>query len=111
MKSEKAKRNRERLLALDPHCHWCGRLLDAKNATLDHIEPRCNGGTDAPENLTIACGPCNINRQRTGFTLWRIRRLMGIEEDFPSKTEIDAFRKKHGRRYSKGALLSFRRKD
>lgn len=27
---------------------------------VEHINPRANGGTDRPSNLTIACEPCNI---------------------------------------------------
>jgi hypothetical protein len=47
-------------------CRQCGRELhDIKNridslkATIDHIVPRCFGGTDSPENLRVLCHECN----------------------------------------------------
>jgi 5-methylcytosine-specific restriction endonuclease McrA len=56
-----------------PHCHWCkaltarvsrghhGRLRD-NHATVDHITPRCAGGTEELSNLVIACNRCNNER-------------------------------------------------
>lgn len=32
------------------------------NATLEHIVPRVHGGTDALENLAIACARCNAQK-------------------------------------------------
>lgn len=33
-------------------------------ATLEHVVPRAHGGTDAPENLAIACARCNHQKGR-----------------------------------------------
>ena len=57
---------------------WVGRCshcrarltipLDARepaSATLEHIVPRTHGGTDALDNLTLACGACNHHKGRT----------------------------------------------
>lgn len=63
-----AKRVRRRLLAKDPHCHWCGRYVeqDARyeemKATLDHVIPRERGGSNNADNLVLACRPCNDKR-------------------------------------------------
>ena len=35
---------------------------------VDHINPRSQGGTDAYENLTLLCPPCN-KEKRDRFTL------------------------------------------
>lgn len=49
-------------------CHWCGcptRLVagDAQDqATVDHVIPRCKGGTNDEENLVSACHACNARR-------------------------------------------------
>jgi hypothetical protein len=52
-------------------CQECGRELhDEKNridplkATIDHVVPRCLGGTDKPENLRILCHECNSSQGR-----------------------------------------------
>lgn len=43
-------------------CHWCGVRLTFDEATVDHRVPRAKGGTDASENLVIACVPCNTEK-------------------------------------------------
>jgi hypothetical protein len=52
-------------------CQECGRELhDVRNridpfkATIDHIVPRCLGGTDRPENLRVLCHECNSSQGR-----------------------------------------------
>jgi 5-methylcytosine-specific restriction endonuclease McrA len=47
-------------------CIFCGRALSIaadgvpiSRATLEHIWPRNHGGTDALENLALACASCN----------------------------------------------------
>jgi len=47
------------LLAMDDSCTYCGKKLVRKTATLDHIEPKCRGGSNKRSNLTLACQPCN----------------------------------------------------
>lgn len=36
-------------------CRFCGQPAN----TVDHVVPRHAGGTDSPNNLVAACGPCN----------------------------------------------------
>lgn len=40
-------------------CRYCGT---SQNPTVDHVVPRCQGGGDAPENLVVACRPCNLRK-------------------------------------------------
>lgn len=49
-------------------CQYCG----ADGATeVEHILPRAKGGTDALENLTLACGPCNRRKSAVNLPpLW-----------------------------------------
>lgn len=37
---------------------------EASLATLEHIVPRHHGGSDEPENLTVACRRCNQGKGR-----------------------------------------------
>jgi hypothetical protein len=40
-------------------CVYCGKRPPAVTLEVDHKIPRCNGGTDDPENLVTACWNCN----------------------------------------------------
>ena len=42
-------------------CQGCGAdyAFDRRVLEVDHINPRSQGGTDAYENLTLLCPPCN----------------------------------------------------
>jgi 5-methylcytosine-specific restriction endonuclease McrA len=70
--------------------HWVGKCIHCQAkvlvsltgetaATLEHIEPKTHGGTDAPENLAIACARCNHgkgmrldHRKRSDPTLTKV---------------------------------------
>lgn len=44
-------------------CQYCG---STRSLTIDHVIPRCRGGADTWENLTLACSRCNtIKGSRT----------------------------------------------
>ena|ERR1700675_962602 len=43
-------------------CFVCGQHVERKDATLEHILERRNGGTDKMENLSISHKYCNQNR-------------------------------------------------
>lgn len=40
-------------------CQYCGKGVDRKTATLDHVKPRSRGGKHTYDNVTTACGECN----------------------------------------------------
>lgn len=40
-------------------CQYCGITLYYKTATLDHVNPRANGGRTTFENTVASCRPCN----------------------------------------------------
>ena len=52
LKNEIKKRDKYR-------CYICGRLLDDKEVTLDHIIPKSRGGKDTFDNLATCCFECN----------------------------------------------------
>ena len=55
---------------LGPHCQGCGAdyTFDNRVLEVDHINPRSQGGTDAYDNLTLLCPPCN-KEKRDRYTL------------------------------------------
>lgn len=48
-------------------CRYCGRRLDGRTATLDHVKPLAMGGPDRLENYAAACWGCN---QAKGDAIW-----------------------------------------
>lgn len=65
-------RPKARLLADDPRCVYCGRILAYDHPTrglvpnrycsIDHLLPVSRGGTDDPRNLVLACSGCNRSK-------------------------------------------------
>ncbi len=45
----------------DAYCQGCGRdyNFDPRVLEVDHIRPKSDGGSDAYDNLTLLCPPCN----------------------------------------------------
>jgi 5-methylcytosine-specific restriction endonuclease McrA len=41
-------------------------LLDSSSATLDHVRPRADGGSNDASNLLTACDECNTQRGDLG---------------------------------------------
>ncbi len=63
------RRTRTLLRRDGDRCRWCGiRLVVAapqaawNRLTLDHVIPVSKGGTNALNNLALACGRCNRRR-------------------------------------------------
>ncbi len=67
--------NKANLLARDfCSCQYCGKLLSAREATVDHIIPRSRGGSTCWENVVVACGSCN--RRKGGRTPKEARMVL-----------------------------------
>ena len=62
------------LVDIGPFCQGCGRDYGFVTRVLevDHIRPKSDGGTDAYDNLTLLCPPCNRTKQNR-MTLTRLR--------------------------------------
>lgn len=43
-------------------CQYCADTFDIKELTLDHVNPRANGGKTTWENSVTACKPCNFKK-------------------------------------------------
>jgi 5-methylcytosine-specific restriction endonuclease McrA len=58
-------------------CAYCGVKTSIFNMEQDHIIPVCRGGSDAIDNLALACRSCNQEKHRmTGdeFRAWKASR-------------------------------------
>jgi 5-methylcytosine-specific restriction endonuclease McrA len=54
------KYSRQTLFQRDKfHCAYCNNMFDRNELTVDHIIPRCRGGTSNWSNTVSACRPCN----------------------------------------------------
>lgn len=62
----------------DPHCAYCRRLVRFDNSTIDHVTPRCRGGSDAPSNLVLCCMPCNTLKGDQTLDEWREKLMQGL---------------------------------
>jgi 5-methylcytosine-specific restriction protein A len=43
-------------------CRYCQRVVARDLLTIDHMVPLSAGGLDIPENLALACHPCNQSK-------------------------------------------------
>lgn len=75
---------------------WVGRCIhcnsrlalteDGRGATLEHIVPRCHGGTDDLGNLALACARCNhLKGTRTDVRSANDPARLQIEEALQAK--------------------------
>lgn len=85
---------KESIMEAGGPCTYCG---DPDPRTVDHIVPSSRGGPDRPRNLTIACGPCNFQKNNRTPEEWKAYRLArGLpwpplpKSAAPSETEIPA---------------------
>lgn len=52
--------SRQNILNRDRNtCQYCNKIFPPKKLTLDHVNPRSNGGKSTWENLVACCEPCN----------------------------------------------------
>ena len=53
------------IIDIGPYCQGCGRdyTFDPRVLEVDHVLPKTDGGTDAYDNLTLLCPPCNKEKR------------------------------------------------
>jgi len=68
-------------------CIYCHRELTMEEATLEHKQPVSRGGTNAKENLAIACGRCNCSKNNKTVEEFLEYLKKEILEDVNRKTE------------------------
>ena len=55
IKISKLKRRRARIFKQQEGRCLCGKLLKFKDATIEHLVPKCKGGTNEAGNLVVCC--------------------------------------------------------
>ena len=66
---------RTNVLARDNfQCQYCLKELTPRDATLDHVKPRSQGGLTTWENIVCSCGTCN--RKKGGRTPREARMIL-----------------------------------
>jgi 5-methylcytosine-specific restriction endonuclease McrA len=83
-KARKQRRRWQVAARSEWRCAYCGFSLVASasrfgmvgGATIDHIVPRSHGGTDALENLVLACWGCNSSKCNRDIEEWRLRESL-----------------------------------
>lgn len=71
------RQRRRHLFNTNPFCKYCSCELQWEASTVDHVVPLSKGGSNDPENLVLACNPCN---SRKGS------KLLGEDFDLSSRT-------------------------
>ena len=61
---------RRRLWQRDPTCAYCRKRIASGKETLDHIQPKSQGGMDTPSNLVLACEKCNQAKDARSMVEW-----------------------------------------
>lgn len=61
--AQHVKLNRRNLFARDRNrCQYCGQSFPTSELTIDHVNPRSQGGGDTWDNLVCACVKCNARK-------------------------------------------------
>lgn len=48
-------------------CYYCKFVFLMDDLTVEHIHPLSLGGGNTPDNMTLACGPCNHQKGREAW--------------------------------------------
>ncbi len=64
-RGQRQQRISKRMRAAQPWCTYCGSPNDL---TIDHIVPLSQGGSNAVDNLTVACRRCNTSKHNSLVT-------------------------------------------
>lgn len=73
----------------DGFCNGCERFFDMNSMTIDHIQPRSQGGSNRRENLQLLCQTCNTLKSD------------GTQQEFIEKLQAD------GRLHRRSGLSRF----
>ena len=108
-KSYPAPRSQHAQLLTDAgaFCQGCGQdyRFDPRVLEVDHRQPKADGGTDAYENLTLLCPPCN-KEKRDRLTLTGLQEFNRKNGYLKAENEGNI---RHGRAGGQGGRRSRRR--
>ena len=77
-----SKRIRYEVLRRDQYtCRFCGASAPLVLLEIDHVVPRSEGGSDAPENLQVLCEDCNAGKSATMPERWLVAETKRAARD------------------------------
>lgn len=87
------QQRRRRLWRLtNNRCWYCGTSAPEEDQTVDHVIPRCQGGSDDDDNLVPCCKPCNILKSDLSVAEFRVRVIQAVGlTNYPSSSYAFAF--------------------
>jgi len=81
--AQDVKLNRRNIFARDRNqCQYCGQFFSTSELSLDHVNPRSQGGENSWTNLVCACTTCNAKK---GGRTPKQARMKLIREPFKPK--------------------------
>lgn len=63
-------------------CWYCGRPLEPRQRTRDHVEPKSAGGSSVAANLVTCCRACNQLKGSRG-----LKQFLAEEQDYLEKQQ------------------------
>jgi len=95
---KKAAASRQNILRRDLYCcQYCGKEMNNKEATIDHVVPTSKGGASSWVNMVAACRACNLfkgNRSVKEANMELISRPKEPSYGFLFENMLITFRKK-----------------
>ena len=76
----------EQWIASSKICVYCNTEIKIKDYSVDHIQPRSRGGSDAIDNLHLICISCNM--MKGNLTDEEFKELLKFLEDKPTVKKI-----------------------
>ncbi|MEL7485220.1 MAG: HNH endonuclease [Planctomycetota bacterium] len=93
---QRVKLNRRNLFARDRNrCQYCGNHFPTSELSIDHVNPRSQGGGDSWENLVCACIRCNA--KKGGRTPAQARMSLIKKPAMPKRNPLISIRLGHDR--------------
>ena len=62
-------------------CHYCDYFMTYQDAQVDHVLAKARGGSDAPDNLVLACFRCNNLKSTLCYTCPEFRNKISTPVD------------------------------
>lgn len=102
--TQQVKLNRRNLFARDRNqCQYCGRSFPTSELSIDHVQPRSQGGPDTWENLVCSCVKCNA--KKGGRTPSQARMLLVRQPKRPRRNPLISIKLGHDKYASWKAFL------
>ncbi|MFW6060162.1 MAG: HNH endonuclease [Phycisphaeraceae bacterium] len=101
---QQVKLNRRNIFARDRNiCQYCGERFPSSELSLDHVQPRSQGGASTWKNLVCACTRCNA--RKGGRTPQQAKMKLIRKPEQPTRNPVISLRVGHEKYASWRAFL------